>query len=382
MLRRNCLLACVAFLGCNGDTGTGPLAEEAAPSPGTRLEMLLGGAAPEGFALAAAPRTFEFPRDHGPHPDFRHEWWYFTGHLDGSSGERFGFELTFFRYALAPASAEIAGTSAWRSRQLYVAHFAITDATRRVFHSAERRSREALDLAGARSSPPRVWVHHWSASLDSATWRLSAADGPYSLSLDLEPELGPILNGEQGLSRKSARPGAASYYYSMPRLNAHGELQRDGQRLAVTGTAWLDREWGSAALAQDQEGWDWFALQLDDGSALMFYSLRRRGGDRDPFSAGTWTAADGAVRQLAAEDLEIDVLDRWHSARGGSYPARWRLRMPAFGLDVELQPVLADQELDTTPRYWEGAVDVRGRRGGAAISGRGYVELTGYARSE
>lgn len=379
MLRQACVLGCVALLGCNGETDTTQSGEDAVSSPDTRLEALLGGVEPSGFALALAPRAFEFPRDHGPHPEFRHEWWYFTGHLDGADGERFGFELTFFRYALAPSSPAETGASRWRSHQIYVAHFAITDVARRIFHSAERRARDALELAGARSPPLRVWVQDWSVVSEPSGWRLSAADSPYSLSLVLEPAVPPIPNGEQGLSRKSKEPGAASFYYSIPRLTVRGELRRDGRRLAVTGAAWLDREWGSGALAEDQEGWDWFAVQLDDGSALMFYSLRKRDGTRDPFSAGTWSEADGSARQLPGTEVEIDVLDHWQSPRGGSYPARWRLRLAALGVNLELQPVLADQELDTTPRYWEGAVDVRGQRAGAEVTGRGYVELTGYA---
>jgi predicted secreted hydrolase len=374
-------LACVALLGCDAETDSGRAIQAASP-PDTRIEALLGNAGSEGFAHALAARAFEFPDDHGPHPGFRHEWWYFTGHLDAANGDRFGFELTFFRYALAPESTAISGASRWRSRQIYVAHFAVTDAARGVFHSAERRARDALELAGARAEPLRVWVEDWSVSDEGGAWRLSASDGAYSLSLALEPAGAPVLNGEQGLSRKSAAPGAASYYFSIPRLTARGELRRDRQSLAVTGAAWLDREWGSGSLAENQEGWDWFGLQLDDGSALMFYSLRQIGGDQDPFSAGTWITPDGRVQHLSATDLEIEVLDRWHSPRGGRYPARWRLRAVALDLDLELRPVLADQELDTTPRYWEGAVDVRGARGGAAISGRGYVELTGYATGE
>lgn len=382
MFRHACALACVTLLGCDGATVTEWRAAHSESSPDTRLEALLGGEGAQGFALALAPRTFEFPRDHGPHQEFRHEWWYFTGHLDGPNDERFGFELTFFRYALAPPSSAVAGSSRWRSRQIYVAHFAITDVARGAFHSAERRAREALELAGARAGPLRLWVLDWSMDFGPSAWQLSAADGPYSLSLALEPVVGPVLHGEQGLSRKSATPGAASFYYSIPRLVARGELWRDDQRREVSGTAWLDREWGSSSLAQHQEGWDWFALQLDDGSALMFYSLRKRDGTPDPFSAGTWIEADGRARPLSGADIEIAVLDHWRSRGGHSYPARWRLRLPVSGVDIELRPVIADQELDTTPRYWEGAVDVRGKRGEAELSGRGYVELTGYAGRE
>lgn len=379
MLRALYLCGCLALLACEREPDSAGIEEPGVTTTDTRLEALLDGSSQDGFELASAPRAFAFPRDHGPHPTFRHEWWYFTGHLDGVDGERFGFELTFFRFALTAQLPSVEQASRWRSNQVYVAHFAITDPARQTFHSAERREREALELAGARTRPLRVWVGNWSLDTSSTAWRLSAADGPYSLALDLELAGPLVLNGEQGLSRKAPAPGAASYYYSVPRLAARGELRRDGVPLAVTGMAWLDREWGSGALTQDQQGWDWFALQLEDGSALMFYRLRRRDGARDPFSAGTWTDAAGRSLHLSATELEITELDRWQSPRGGSYPARWRLRLEQPDLELELEPVLADQELDTSPRYWEGAVDVLGRYAGLPITGRGYVELTGYA---
>jgi predicted secreted hydrolase len=371
-------LACFSIGACDQAS---PLQSSATdlPSPGTRIETLLTPAADE-FALALTPRAFEFPRDHGPHGELRHEWWYLTGHLDADGGERFGFELTFFRYALG-AAQPLAGASAWRTHQVYVAHFAITDVARGSFHFAERREREALQLAGATTAPLRVWLQDWFLESDGSTWWLSAGDPAYGLQLTLTAAGGPVLNGEAGLSRKSAERGAASYYYSIPLLTARGEIRRGTQRYEVRGTAWLDREWGSGALASDQEGWDWFALQLADGSTLMYYALRKRGGARDPFSAGTWVEANGSARPLGNADVEIEILDRWRSPRGGSYPARWRLRVPALEMELELGPVLADQELGTTPRYWEGAVDIDGERAGQRLTGRGYVELTGYAQS-
>jgi predicted secreted hydrolase len=352
-------------------------ADTSAP-PTSRLGALRAGEQSADFAQALAPRTFEFPRDHGPHPEFRHEWWYVTGNLDAAGEERFGFELTFFRYALAPA---LEGRSRWRTNQIYLAHFAVTDVARGRFHFAERHARDALSLAGAQAVPFRVWLESWriEAAPDGDTWRLRAGAGEYALALDLRAVQPPVLNGDRGLSRKSDEPGAASYYYSMPRLEVHGSLQRGGEAHAVRGLAWLDREWGSGALGRDQQGWDWFALQLDDGSALMFYALRTREG-RDALSAGTWMPAGAPPQALRSEDVRLDVLQHWDSPRGGRYPARWRLRVPSLALDVEARPVLADQELATDPRYWEGAVDVRGVREGEPIGGRGYVELVGYAR--
>jgi predicted secreted hydrolase len=374
------LMACIALGACD-DAPPATTSSVAAPSPGTRIEALLSPAPRDEFALALTPRTFEFPRDHGPHREFRHEWWYLTGHLDSSGGERFGFELTFFRYALGTPAEPVPRASTWRADQVYVAHFAITDVSRREFHFAERREREALQLAGAETVPLRVWLQNWALESDGPEWRLTAGDSAYTLQLVLTPASEPVLNGQAGLSRKSGDRGAASYYYSIPLLRARGELTRGEQRYPVRGTAWLDREWGSGALASDQEGWDWFALQLADGSALMFYALRKRGGARDAFSAGTWVDANGIAHALGSGDVEIEVLGHWRSARGGSYPARWRLRVPRLELDLQLEPVLADQELGTTPRYWEGAVDVSGERARQRLTGRGYVELTGYAQS-
>ncbi|HSY07920.1 MAG TPA: lipocalin-like domain-containing protein [Steroidobacteraceae bacterium] len=332
-----------------------------------------------GFEQALAPREFAFPRDHGAHPTFAHEWWYLTGHLDAASGERFGFELTFFRVALGHPASAAADASQWRARQMYLAHFALTDIGRGQFHFQERAARAALGLSGATASPLKVWLDDWSLEEADGTWRIHAAARGYALDLQMTVEHGPVLNGEHGLSQKSSAPADASYYYSLPRLAVRGQLVREAQPLDVSGTAWLDREWGSGGLGADEVGWDWFALQLADGSELMFYSLRRRDGGMDPHSAGTWVGADGRVRALSSADVRIRVQGDWRSPRGGRYPALWTVEVPAIGLRVGLRPELADQELEGPPRYWEGAVQVTGSRGARPIGGAGYVELVGYA---
>jgi predicted secreted hydrolase len=329
--------------------------------------------------MAVGPRTFAFPRDHGPHPEFRHEWWYVTGNLDSDTGERFGFELTFFRVGLVPpgelvSKPAVITPSAWRTHQIYAAHFAVTDVKRGSFQFAEKFSRDALGLAGAQAEPLRVWLDDW--VLDGS--QLHAQGAGYDLTLSVEPLAQPVLNGEQGLSQKSSEVGAASYYYSVPRVAVHGRLVRAGVVSTVRGLAWLDREWGSGSLGGNEQGWDWFALQLQDGSALMFYSLRNRDGTRESHSAGTWVDPAGHSRRLSADQVVIDVLDHWKSPGGALYPSRWRVRVPQTGLDVEVRPVLADQELRIQPRYWEGAVDLKGTRNGSAAAGRGYVELVGY----
>jgi predicted secreted hydrolase len=353
-----------------------------------RLSVLRAAVQP-GFALAQAPRRFEFPQDHGPHPLFRQEWWYLTGQLQGTTGATFGFELTMFRLALRPPPGGTVPTptSAWQARQVYAAHFAITDVARARFFNATRYARDALDLAGATAAPFSVHVADWSViqvpdAQPGLHWQLQAADGDYQLQLQLQSAAPPVLNGVGGLSVKAEARGAASYYYSMPRLQAAGSITRSGITVPVTGLAWLDREWGSGSLGADQQGWDWFALDLDDGSALMFYALRDRDGRRDAHSAGTFVDAQGQVTPLRNDAVAIEVLRYWNSPRGGRYPAQWRLSIPSLRLQLTATPLLADQELSTQPRYWEGAVEVKGERGAAPVRARGYVELVGYAQAQ
>ena len=364
-----------------------------------------GNGVDSGFAQVLGPRPFEFPRDHGAHPDYRLEWWYVTGNLDATDGERFGFELTFFRFALAPGLAAASGPvvassakvsagappaavvdraeSRWRTRQVYMGHFAITDVSRQRFRFTQKLARGAVGLSGAENPPLHVWVDDWSlaaTSPDDAHWRMRASEGGYELTLEAQALMQPVLNADQGFSRKSDKPGAASYYYSIPRVAVQGTVLRDGKPLSVHGLAWLDREWTSGPL---ERGWDWFALQMNDGSSFMFYALRSEDGKRDPaHSSGTWTSPSGESRRLSSDDVQIDVLDYWTNPRGERYPGRWRVRVPAVGIDVDVRPALQNQELTTSTRYWEGAVDVTATSGeGSAkgASGRGYVELVGYA---
>ncbi len=333
-----------------------------------------------GFARAESPRAFSFPRDHGPHPEYRIEWWYYTGTLVASGGRRLGFQLTFFRSGLVPKTP--ARSSAWATREVWMAHFALTDVARRRFHAFERLSRGALGLAGARPEPFRVWVEDWSAEgagSGDLPMRLRARDGAFAIDLTLTSERPPVLHGERGLSRKGEEPGNASYYYSLTRMVTRGIVAVGGEHLEVSGLGWMDREWSTSTLGSDLAGWDWFALHLSDGRDLMVYRLRRHDGSAGPFSMGTLVAADGASRGLARDAVQITTLERWQSDRSGHrYPSRWRLRVPGEGLDLEIVPRLPDQELDLTVRYWEGAVTARGTSRGAPLRGDGYVELVGY----
>ncbi len=359
-----------------------------------------------GFARATEPRTFTFPADHGPHPAFRTEWWYFTGNLTAEDGRDFGFQLTFFRSALRADTVEVA--SDWATRQAYMAHLAITDVAAGAFHAFQRFDRGALGLAGAEGEPMEVWVGDWRASSISisssssnsspgsrrvpgarrgarsgvgSTFALRAEEDGAGIDLTLEALKPVVLQGDQGLSRKGPEPGNASYYYSLPRLRASGTVLVEGDTVPVSGLAWLDREWSTSALSPGLAGWDWFALQLDDDSELMVYRLRTDAGGTAPFSAGTFVRPDGSVVRLSADDFELDATGSWTNPRGDRYPSGWRLRIPRIDLVLSVTPLLDDQELDLAFRYWEGAVALEGRRGDRAVRGRGYVELTGYADS-
>ena len=343
----------------------------------------LGGKPEKGFARAAAPRRFAFPADHGPHPGFRTEWWYFTGNLKTAQGQSFGYQLTFFRVALKPGP--VARSSRWGASEVFMAHFAVTDVAGKRFHYAERFSRSALGLAGAGGRPLAVRLEDWSALETAAEpWgmQLAARDGDVALDLNVLAITPVVLNGEGGLSRKGSASGNASYYYSIPRMETSGTIRIGKETFSVSGLTWLDREWSTSALEADQAGWDWFALQLDDGRDLMFYRMRRVDGSADKFSSGTLVAADGTSRHLAGAEVQLAIDDWWTSPASGSrYPARWRLRVPAEGLDLEIAPRLADQELLASVRYWEGAVAIRGISAGSP-GGSGYLEMTGYGAKE
>jgi predicted secreted hydrolase len=351
------------------------------------LASLLSSDTDADFSRARGARVFEFPLDYGPHPGYRNEWWYLTGNLQSRSGRRFGYELTLFRFSLVPPDAPTAA-SAWSARDVFVGHFTVTDVSAGRFHVSERWSRGAAGLAGADTGARKVWLYDWtirrrtspSAAETGSTWQLQAKDGDLMLALSLTALKPPVLHGDRGLSQKSAREGNASWYYSLPRLRTSGRLHVDGQSHDVEGLSWIDREWSSSALGANQEGWDWFSLQLGDGSDLMFYQLRNSDGRPDLHSAGTFMPASGDAAHLVADAVSIEVLDYWDSPAGGRYPIEWRLVVPGQQLNLHIRPVLKTQELSTWVRYWEGAVDVSGIRGAEQISGRGYVEMTGYAQ--
>jgi predicted secreted hydrolase len=337
----------------------------------------------EGFLRVTEPQAFVFPADHGPHPGYQTEWWYYTGNLEADSGRRFGYQLTFFRRALTPPEAAADRDSEWATDQVYMAHLAISDIDGAEYKARERFARGAAGLAGARAEPFNVWLEDWQVEeVGPGVTRMQAADDGLALDLLLSDLKGPILQGDQGYSAKGPQPGNASYYYSLSRLQTEGTLQVGDAQHEVEGLSWMDHEWSTSALGAGQVGWDWFSIQLDDGSELMVFQLRQEDGSIDPFSSGTFIAADAATRQLGVESFEIRVQDTWRSPHTGAiYPSRWTITVPSEDLTLQIEPYLADQELTVSYAYWEGAVEATGTRAGQPVSGGGYAELTGYSGS-
>jgi predicted secreted hydrolase len=345
-----------------------------APEPVLKVGQVLSGD-DSGFARAIAPRAFSFPADHGPHSAYRSEWWYLTGHLSAGP-RRFGYQLTIFRQALAPETP--ARPSAWATRQAFMGHLAVTDEAGHRFIAFERLARDGLGLAGAEAS--RVWVEDWSIRPSFPLALQAGQPGQVALALTVGAGRGPILQGEGGLSRKGPEPWNASYYYSCTRLPTSGRLTLAGQDLAVTGESWYDREWSTSALGPELAGWDWLALNLSDGRDLMVYRLRRHDGSAAAESRATIIDPSGATRLYGPGAFRLNADAWWTSPQSGArYPVSVMVEIPAAGLRVETRPLLEDQELRLSFRYWEGAVTATGRAGGADITARGYLELTGYA---
>lgn len=340
------------------------------------------------YQTALPGYRYQFPRDHFSHPNFKVEWWYYTGNLQAEDGHHFGFELTFFRQGLRRAPAR----NVWDVEDAWLAHFALSDLDGQRFYHAERLNRSGAELAGASLEQSRVWNGNWDVQ-----WRLDghqrsgfdqqqlqAVANGFTIRLRLRSEKPPVIQGRNGVSQKSAGAGQASHYISFTRLLSEGEVEVEGRKYRVTGTAWMDHEFFTHRLAADQTGWDWFSLQFADGTELMLYRLRRKDGSADPYSSGTWVDANGVSRVLNATDFELAPLSTWQSrATGGAYPIAWRIRVIPLQLELQLETPLATQELTSrsaaVTAYWEGAIRVHGTRQGRQLSGSGYLEMAGYA---
>ena len=335
------------------------------------------------WAQARPSRVLEFPRDHASHPDYRIEWWYYTGNLEAETGRRFGYQVTFFRVGIDRVPEN---PSVWSVRDLFMAHLAVTDLESGRHLIDERLNRAGPAWAGARTDQLEVWNEDWRLETDAGDHRLYALsdDRSFGVDLRLAADQSPVLHGRDGFSQKGSEPGNASHYYSLTRMDTRGDLRLDGAAIDVTGLSWMDHEFGTTFLEPSQQGWDWFSLQLDDGTDVMVYRLRQQDGRVDSHSSGTIVFRDGGVTILSPEDVQLVPSREWVSPTSKArYPVEWVVEVPGESLHLEVSAALDAQELHTAQStgvtYWEGAVVVTGSRGGRPITGRGYLEMTGYA---
>lgn len=334
-------------------------------------------AAPPQFAQVIPERPIVFPRDFGAHPDFRTEWWYATGWLETPEGQPLGFQLTFFRSA---TDHDPANPSRFAPRQLIIAHAALSDPRLGKLLHDQKSAREGFGLAYAREGNTDVKLDDWTLVRDAqGSYRATLAARDFTLELTLEPTQPPMLQGENGFSRKGPRPEQASYYYSEPHLRVTGSITREGKQIAVKGSAWLDHEWSTTVLDENATGWDWLGANLDDGSALMAFRIRAKTGETIWAHAALRDAA-GRVTRYAPGQVSFLPQRQWRSPRTeASYPVAIDIRTGSA--TWRLEPLQDDQELDsrtsTGAVYWEGAVTLS-RDGRQA--GRGYLEMTGYVK--
>lgn len=341
------------------------------------------------WKLAVPGYRYEFPRDDFNHPDYQTEWWYYTGNLRAPDGHRFGFELTFFREGIRLSPQQAAESDAtWRPDQIYLAHLALSDIDGQQFFHTERLNRAGPSLAGSSLEQQRYWNGNWQvrwSSLASGSQELEAVCKRFNLHLSLTPAKPLVIHGKDGVSAKGPLPGEASHYLSFTRLAARGELSDWNNRsLALSGLAWMDHEFFSQTADESLAGWDWFAIQLNNNEEIMLYRLRRKSGQADRFSSGTYVDAQGRAHFLSASDFSLSPREIWHSAASGArYPIAWTISIPCLQLDLSEQTELRNQELfakdSVTPTYWEGAVLYQGRIHSQPIEGVGYLEMTGYA---
>ena len=339
-----------------------------------RIQAVLGNNENKGrYKKAFQPISFSFPEDAGPHPEFKSEWWYYTGNLQNSEGAEFGYQFTIFRQSIS--DHQLTSSSAWRTNQIYMAHLALTDIKNAQFYSFSKMTRGSVGLAGAELKPFRIWVENWSISGQHDNPVLKASTKDFVIELQLKALKPVVLNGNQGLSQKSQGIGNASYYYSQTRIKTDGELTIKGNKKTVSGFSWFDREWSTSSLGKTEVGWDWFSIQLQNNRELMLYNIRQKDGQTSSLSSGTFIKPDGSYVHLKKADFAIEVMDFWKSdATGISYPSKWHIKIPKFKINLFLVPKISNQEHQHQFVYWEGATTVLA----AGLKGNGYVELVGY----
>ena len=322
-------------------------------------------------------KKIEFPRDEGSHPEFRTEWWYITGWITGADKRERGFQITFFR--ARPDNVDSNNTSPFSPQQILFAHVALSDPAQGKLLHAQRSARAGFGLSEAKPNLTHVWIQDWSLQQKSNRYIAKISASQFTFDFQFDAAKPPMLNGVQGYSRKSPNPRAASYYYSIPQLKVSGSLTHRGNKQPITGTAWLDHEWSSEYMDAGAAGWDWTGLNLDDGGALMAFRMRDHSG-KTLWAGGTFRDSNGTISNFKPEEISFEPLKHWRSPQtNANYPVSCRVR--AGNREFALTPLLDDQELDsgdaTRAVYWEGAVRVSQN---GKVSGRGYLELTGYAK--
>lgn len=326
------------------------------------------------YKFALPGYRYRFPRDHFDHPEFKTEWWYYTGNVRAGS-RPFGYELTFFRQAI---SRDVKSESPWAVSDVYLAHLALSDIEANRFHHEARLNRAGPGIAGASERDRRIWNGNWQVAWREDRQILTAVAPDFRLALNLRSLKAPVIHGERGVSQKRPGEGNGSHYISLTRLESSGEIEVGGKRHTVEGFSWMDHEFFSHEIGGDLRGWDWFSLQFDDGTELMLYRLRLQNGSSSDYSSGTFVDRDGRATHLRREDFDMTPGRRWRSpATGGDYPLDWTLRVPKLDLDLATRAAMDKQELVSansySPSYWEGAIRISGNRGGV-----GYLEMTGY----
>jgi predicted secreted hydrolase len=363
------------------------------------LFVSAGCVAADVFKQAIEPRKLVYPQDHGSHEGFQTEWWYVTGNIRDENGRRFGYQFTIFRRAMDPKDAQQRGrTSKWAVNDFFIGHLAISDIDSKKFYFEEHAQRGVLGLAEATESTavspqnlPRVWLDKWEMKRAEKAWELTAAQGEIALALTISETVPPVAHGrpgEEGLSRKGPKPGQASYYYSVPQLATTGSISIAGKQYKIVdGRSWMDHEFGSNQLSEQQAGWDWFAIHLKDGRSLMIYLLRMKDGSIEPASSATWIDEKGGAEYIALADLRITPDRRWTSPRSkGQYAVEWKIEIARLKVSLDVKVAQDEQEVNASKTagvsYYEGAVDVSGSVNGAAVSGDGYLEMTGVPGAE
>ena len=359
------------FSGCSNEINSG----------GEKINIIeaLSSSDTEGYSIADKVIDFSFPDDHGPHESFRNEWWYFTGNLYDDFGNRFGYQLTFFRIALSPLT--ITRASDWGTSQIYMAHFTLSDIQNEKFYCFEKFNRDALGLAGFSKDPFKMNVGDWymlGTGDGDFPWQLYASKNGITLSLNVTPLKDIVFEGDNGLSYKSVDKSSASYYYSITRLATEGTIEIDGTRHEVSGNSWLDREWSTSTLNEEQGGWDWFSIQLNDNTEIVYFQLRYKDGSVYPYNEGLIVNGDSSTVKLGTGDIVLTVLDTWKSSTGVTYPLKWQAEVVPMGKTFIVEAAFNQQELDLSTRYWEGAVNIYDLQDTNTIIGTGYLEMTGY----